>query len=357
MRVKIILPIIFMLLLCTLTCLASNSEERASLFIGDDEWSDDSLMPFIETEGKKLIPAVAFEKLDGISVKASDVLGSLLISNGEKYISYNLNFGTCINEDGIISKADIYSYGGALYLEPTPICQKFSLTFETEYAPDGYLAARITDGSELMSFKELLAMYASSSESDLPFLYNPTGKTVAGLFMYPYILLPSIDNVKAVLPLLQNHSVTFAILPQNIASYASVIPEIYASGHTIAYYMDEIAASDIESFRTVLEEANAFLFAFTGKSSHIYISTDLYGNIPKINGYFAKSCRTNLVAADLVDERIVNIALMNSPAAGSYNFSLASDSQTRANYRTFFRKFSSLQELKAMSATEAGPIK
>ena len=98
------------------------------------------------------------------------------------------------------------------------------------------------------------------------------------------------------------------------------------------------------------------MFAFIGKTARVYVSTEAYQSIPDIDGYFAKSCRMNLIAGDLTDDYAVNITLMNSPAANVYNFSLASDRQTRVNYRAFFRKFDSFKELRAMPANEASPI-
>lgn len=356
MRSKLLCMLLSLALICALICIPARAQERASLFIGDDEWNNDSLMPFIETEEKKLVPAAVFGELEGITVTQSDSLGSLLIANAEKYVSYNLNFGTCIDETGAEHKTDIYSYGGALYLDPEPVCEKFSLKFETAFAHDGYLAARITDGSEELSFEELLAYYANSGQTALPYLYNPTGKTVAGLFMYPFMLLPAAANIEAILPLLASHSVTFAVLPENITSYADTVAKIYASGHTIAYYMNRESIDAPEEFRAKMEAANEFLFAFVGKTSRVYVSTETYQSIPDIDGYFAKSCRMNLIAGDLTDNHVVNITLMNSPAANVYNFSLASDYQTRVHYRTFFRKFDSFRELRAMPANEASPI-
>ncbi|MBQ4556088.1 MAG: polysaccharide deacetylase family protein [Clostridia bacterium] len=353
MRSKLLCILLAIAFICTLICIPVAAQTRISLFIGDDEWNNDSLMPFIESEGKKLVPAEVFGEFDGIKVSSSDSLGSLLIERGEEYISYNLNFGTYIDNDGIVKKADIYSYGGALYLEPQAVCERFDLKFETAFAQDGYLAARITDGSEELSFETLLSYHANSGEVEIPYLYNPTGKTVAGLFMYPYMLLPSPQNVEDILPLLGRHNVTFALLPKNIKTYAASIAKIYASGHTIAYYMNWAGESNPEAFRAEMEAANEFLFAYIGKTSRVYISPETYRYIPKIEGYFAKSCQTNLVADDLTDDRAVNMALIDSPAALKFNFSLASDYHTRINYRAFFRKFDSFTELRSMTANEA----
>lgn len=344
------------LLSCLLFLLCPSAADRASLFIGDGAWEDDSLLPFIEADGKQLVPASAFGKFSGITVTLSEPLGSLLFEGEDGYLSYNLNFGTCLSEDGSISETEIYRYGGELYLAPEPICEKFGLGFETEYAADGYLAARLTDGSETLTFKELLSMYAESGEEPLPYLYNPTGKTVGGTFMYPILLIPAVANIGNLLPLLEEHPTTFAIAPQDIKKYASVIAGIYAGGHTVAYYMDASDFTDPQVFLAEMESANEFLFALLGKTARIYISTEAYKNIPKFDGYFAKSCRMNLVAEDLRSERMVNMTLYQSPMFGIYNFSLTSDRETRLFYDEFFKKFDQTEGLRSMTVTESSSI-
>ena len=344
-----------LLLSCLLFVLCPSAADRASLFIGDSAWEDDSLLPFIEADGKQLVPVSAFSSFAGITVTLSETFGSLLIEGEDGYLSYNLNYGTCLDESGSVSDAEIYRYGGELYLAPEAICQKFDLHFETAYASDGYLAARLTDGSETLTFKELLSMYAESGEEPLPYLYNPTGRTVGGTFMHPILLIPAAANIGNLLPLLDGHPTTFALAPQDIQKYASVIPGIYAAGHTVAYYMDVSDFDTPEDFLANMESANEFLFALLGKTTRVYISTEAYKSMPRFDGYFAKSCRMNLVADDLRSDRMINMTLYQSPLFGIYNFSLTSDRETRLFYDEFFKKFDEAEGLRSMTVTESSP--
>lgn len=343
------------LLSCLLFLLCPSAADRASLFIGDSAWEDDSLLPFIEADGKQLVPVSAFGSFSGITLTLSETFGSLLVEGESGYLSYNLNYGTCLDENGNVSAAEIYRYGGELYLAPEVICEKFGLRFETEYASDGYLAARLTDGSEALTFKELLSMYAESGEEPMPYLYNPTGRTMGGTFLHPILLIPSVANIGNLLLLLEERPTTFALAPQDIQKYSSVIPGIYAAGHTIAYYMDASDFDDPEAFLAKMESANEFLFALLGKTSRVYISTEAYKSIPQFDGYFAKSCRINLVADDLHNERMLNLTLRQSPLFGIYNFSLTSDRETRLFYDEFFQAFDATEGLRSMTITESSP--
>ena len=354
---KKILRITALVLTIAFTVIFASASGRASLFIGDGEWENDSLLPFIETEGKKLVPAAAFASIDGISTEFSETLGSLLISSGDRFLSYNLNFGSCLDESGKVTKTDIYSYGGEIYLDPTLVCEKFSLKFETSFAPDGYLAARISDGIAEMEFSELLSLYTPSKEQELPFLYNPEGKTVEGRFVYPFILIPTPSNTGAIISLLGGHELTVAIRPSEISSYAEYLADVYASGHTVAFYMSASDAEDVAAFKKEMDSANELLFAVVGKTSRTYICTEVYGDTEPIDGYFKKACAMNLVSYDLLNEREISLTLNDMPAAGRVNFTLASDSYSRSNYLAFFRQFNRFEMLRSMPANEATPEK
>lgn len=353
---KIILCIFWVVLFVAATVFSAGATgKRASLFIGDDEWEQDSLLPFIETEGKKLVPAEAFGEFEGVSIELSEMLGSLLIKGEDKYLSYNLNFGSCIDENGNVTKTNIYSYGGEIYLDPALVCEKFSLKFETEFASDGYLAARISDGSEQMTFSELLSIYTQGAGQELPFLYNPEGKTVEGRFVYPFIQLPAASNIGAIVSLASERKLTFALPPSEIDTYADTIPEIYAAGHTVAFYMSEADMEAPDEFKNMMDKANEFLFSFVGKTVRIYICAESYAALPEIDGYFKKVCTMNLVSYDLVNDRVVGITLNDMPAVGKVNFTVASDSSSRARYLAFFRQFNRFEMLRSMPASEATP--
>ncbi|MBQ8836292.1 MAG: hypothetical protein IJ002_02130 [Clostridia bacterium] len=341
-----------LLLFCAVPVFAA---EHATLYIGDAKWESDSILPFIESGGKMLVPAIAFAEFDGLAVSQSDTLGSLLIEGEDKYLSYNLNFGTRLDEGGNVTECDIFRYGGQIYLEPDAVCEKFGLKFETAYAPDGYLTARLTDGSETADFNTLLSSHADDAGTVVPYLYNPTGKTAAGSFVHPILLNPSVTNVEEAIGILGKNGVSFAISPAEIKQYAETVSKIYANGHTLVYYMD--GAVDKALFKEQMDEANEYLFSLVGKTNRIYISTERYEKIPEIDGYFAKSCRLHLVVNDLVSDRMINTAFYEAPLSGSYNFSLASDKATRGYYSYFFRKLSAYKTLRSVPLKESSSIK
>ena len=344
-----------MLLLCM--PIVSGALDRATLYVNDTEWESDSILPFIESEGKMLVPVLAFATFSGIEVTQSEMLGSLLISSGEKYLSYNLSFGSVLDESGNIEKCDVYRYGGQIYLEPYAVCEKFGLNFESKFAPDGYLAARISDNSAALDFGAMLSSYTDTSEVKIPYLYNPTGKTVEGTFVHPILLVPSAINVDEAIAILGKNRVTFAISPDEIENYAPLLSKIYAHGHTLAYYMPKEEFANVHAFSQKMRDANDYLFSLTGKTCRVYVCAEEYDKIPKISGYFAKSCRLHLVVDDLRTDVMVLSALYYSPNSGSYNFSLASDRTTRKHYSYFFRRLAEFNTLRSMPITESSSLK
>lgn len=343
------------MLAALLFSLCTFASERATLFAGDTVWKEDSRLPFIEADGKGLLPVSVFKEFN-INVTLSEKLGSLLLSRGDSFLSYDLGLGRVLDESGTLEDASIYRYGGEIYLEPSRVCEKFSLIFETTYASDGYLAARLRDGSETLEFSELLKVYTDTAEKPLPFLYNPTGKTVAGSFMHPVIIMPAAANVETIVRLLGKHASTFAISPSKLPSYASVIPAIYAAGHSVTFYMDGAAAKDTAAFVSEMESANEWLFSFIGKTSKIYVSSLSPKETPNIDGYHKKCCNMHLVSDDLASERVVNVTLSESPSYGIFNFSLAGDHQSRVYYTEFFKRFDSFTHLRSMAVSESSPV-
>ncbi|MBR5539014.1 MAG: hypothetical protein IKU61_03865 [Clostridia bacterium] len=344
--------IICITLAVLLLAICAFAAERATLFAGDSVWKEDSRLPFIEADGKGLLPVSVFETFN-VKVTLSEKLGSLLLTRGDVFLSYDLGLGRVLDENGVTENADIYRYGGEIYLEPTRLCEKFSLVFETTYASDGYLAARLCDGSETLEFSELLKLFTDTAEKPLPFLYNPTGKTVPGSFMHPIIIMPAAGGVEAIVRLLGNHAATFAISPSKLSSYASVLPAIYAGGHTVAFYMDGAAARNADTFANEIKTANEWLFSFIGKTSKIYVSTLSPKETPNIDGLYKKCCNMHLVSEDLASERVVNITLSESPGYGIFNFSLAGDYQSRVHYTEFFKRFDTFTHLRSMPLSES----
>lgn len=345
------------LLLAALLCiLPMAAAGRATLYVGDSAYRGDSLSPFIESDGKQLVPLAAFGEFEALTLTVSESLGTFLLEGADGvWLSVSLNRGESLDETGEVRPIALYRYGGELYVEPTAICEKFGLSFETAYAADGYLRARLTDGSETLTFPELLAAYetAGSGTGAPVSLTAITRRTMDGTFLHPIFLDPRADAVAGLVRLSGRHGATFAIDPASIAAYADVLPLIYASGHTVAYYADADALASPTVFAAEMQAANDLLFALLGKTTRIYVSTALTTDIPAIDGYFGKSCRMNLVAEDLSSERMTSMVLSESPNYGIFNFSLSTDADSRALYSGFFRKFDTYPALRAMPLTEA----
>ena len=343
------------LLLAALCCLLPLSAAgRASLYVGDSAFRGDSLTPFIEADGKALVPLAAFGEFDALTLTVSESLGAALLTGDDgAYLSVSLARGECLDEAGNIRAISLYRYGGELYVEPAAVCEKFGIGFETAYAADGYLRARLTDGSESMTFPELLAAYDAGGGDAEVKLARITARTVDGTFLHPIFLNPRAAVIPGILRLLGSHSATFALDPAAIESYLDVLPQIFAAGHTVAYYASAAVLRAPETFRQEMADANSILFALVGKTARIYVSTELASEIPQIDGYFGKACRMNLVADDLSSERMTTMALSESPSNGIFNFSLATDADTRALYRDFFKKFDTYKALRSMPLHEA----
>lgn len=339
-----------LLLLCTFLCLcpAAGETHYISLFVNDSAYARDEVLPFIESGGKTLVPLDAFDAFAALTVTEDEALSALLLAGEDgRFLSFSLASGVCLDETGARQSVSVYRYGDGYYIEPTLPTEKFGLSFSTAYAQNGRLCARLCDGGETLSFEELLALYAVRGDDRPALSFTiPARKTLGGVFMHPVFLRPSVGDVPRLLALAGRHAATFAVSPADVRKFADVLPDICGGGHEIAYYMPEDA--NAAAFKTEMENANRFLFTLLGKTVRVYISTALYKDIPRIDGYFAKSCRMHLLAEDLASERMVDMALHDSPAFNVYNFSLATDGEARARYAAFFAEFDKTENLRSM---------
>lgn len=339
-----------LLLFCALFCRMHAAEDThyISLFIGDGAYARDEVLPFIESGGRMLVPLDAFAEFPQITLTEDAALAALLLQAGDgRFLSFSLAGGECLDGQGQTRPVGIYRYGDGYYIEPDLAAEEFGLTFTTAYAQNGKLCARLCDGTETLSFDELLALYAVRQDDRPPLAFTiPARKTVSGVFMHPIFLRPSVTDVQKLLALAGSHATTFALSPTDIRKFASALPEIYGAGHTVAYYMPE--GADATAFAAEMEEANRFLFSLLGKTARVYISTALYKDVPRIGGYFAKSCRMHLLSEDLASSRMVDMVLHDSPSFDVYNFSLATDADARAGYAAFFAEFDKTASLRSM---------
>ena len=342
--------IAFALLFCACLCVLSAAEDThyISLFINDGAYARDEILPFIESDGKYLVPLDAFDALDALSVTQNDALAAVLLQSEDgKFLSFSLQNGQCLDERGQKREVTVYRYGDGYYIEPDFAAEKFDLSFATAYAQNGKLCARLCDGKEALTFDELLNLYAVHRDNRPTLAFTiPARKTVSGVFMHPIFLRPSVTDVQKLLALAGRHGTTFALSPADVRKFAAVLPDILGAGHAISYYMPEGESGT--AFAAEMEESNRFLFSLLGVTVRTYVSPALYKDIPKIDGYFAKSCRMHLLSEDLASERMVQMVLHDSPSFDVYNFSLATDAAARAEYAAFFAEFDKTENLRSM---------
>ena len=85
-------------LLCILPMTAAG---HATLYVGDSAYHGDSLSPFIESDGKQLVPLAAFGEFDALTLTVSESLGSFLLEGADNvWLSVSLNRGESLDETG-----------------------------------------------------------------------------------------------------------------------------------------------------------------------------------------------------------------------------------------------------------------
>lgn len=113
------------LLLAALLCiLPMAAAGHATLYVGDSAYHGDSLSPFIESNGRQLVPLAAFGEFDALTLTVSESLGSFLLEGADSvWLSVSLGRGESLDETGEVHGIALYRYNGELYVEPTTICE------------------------------------------------------------------------------------------------------------------------------------------------------------------------------------------------------------------------------------------
>ena len=265
---KWILPIlIFSVVLVLLSGLItiSGQKESPTMFCNDDPWFDEYRLGFEKIFSQYYLPLSMFEKIEGVEIRANSRLGTLLLSRGGDYISFDLdsNFAYTEQEGNFFLRTYLLK-GGERYLPGEEVCRALKLTFEV--SSDGS-AVRIRDDKAQKTMEQLLAQYSTEPTPVDPGNENPflppaddgEKKTV-------YLLFDSVPNPSTgkVLAVLNEYGVkaTFFVETEAVKDDLSCLASILAGGHRLALSTsDGTVKSEKTELLDDLMKANELLFS------------------------------------------------------------------------------------------------
>ncbi len=244
------------------------------IFIGDDVWSSGEQYPPENIFGVCYVPLSVFSGIEGVTIKENTNINNVMISRGDRYITFDLNNNKMYTQDGAENIVATYLiYVGQRYVPAHIVCVCLGMSLET----DGN-AVRIGDGSEKLSFGQLLEKYSLSAQTtvteapkitDSPVISEKVTDNVRRTVCFTFT---AGKLTKDILDILGEYGVraTFFVTPDFIENDYAALRMIMASGMEIGI-TGEYRGED-DDFIEGIEKANHLLHDLTKKSTRLYTS-------------------------------------------------------------------------------------
>ncbi len=132
-------------------------ENNHTMFVNDEPWYNETQFKWINIFLVDYIPISMLEKIEGIVIDVNNYLRNVMISYGDsQYMTFEIDTGTVYTANGKNYSVSTYLIYRERYIPAELVCDYFGLKFEIT---EKETAVRISDGSEKMSFNDLLLMY------------------------------------------------------------------------------------------------------------------------------------------------------------------------------------------------------
>lgn len=244
---------------------AVNAEDEYSMFTNDTPWYEQHRLPVESIYGVDYIPLSMLAQIEGVTIRENTTLRNVLVSYGDKYITFDLSKSIMYTSDGQQHQISTYLlYVSERYVPAKTVCDY--LSFEYERHGD---IVRITDGNEKLSLHQLLVKYNPSivetvvdipttdteSESQNEYETNVDENVNEEVYL-TFICDTETDGVISTLEAFSLKALFFADYDY-IVNNVDTIRRIVAKGHTIAVYAD--GSSGIDSYFEYINKAEEVL--------------------------------------------------------------------------------------------------
>ncbi len=271
---KKIAVILFVILVCVIfTVMLSISIAGAliakpSLYVNDDVWYKDNSLRLEKIYEEFFVPVSIFDTFNNISVTVDRVNSTVLVNNSEtgSYISFNTKESMAITHENKEMYLKTYNfYHGECYVPVKFVCEIMGLSTELWISPStSEYSMRICDGSQTLSFEEVLQVYNPSalettappidSESTVPpdTSSNDTEKRVI------YLMFGGINqSTEKIISILNEQEIKSVFFAQKgeTEKYFDAVSNLLASGHTLGIYSD---ISNMEEISEINEKISEF---------------------------------------------------------------------------------------------------
>ena len=252
--------------------------DKPMLYFNDSTWAREDRSPLKIIDGVEYVPLTIFAQLKNTKVRVNENLNTFVITHSALYISIDATTGIATNHNDRIFTITTHKLDyGERYVPARDVCRHVGLGFDLFTNPiTGDTAVRITDGTETLSFEELLDKYnpdilkteAQTDQSeetkgpddsqDTEEIHMLSGKRT----VYITFLEAINENTETSLDILNayGYNATFFVDSSDITDNPLIISEIISEGHKIgikprspgAYTSIDSLINDINSVNDLL---------------------------------------------------------------------------------------------------------
>ncbi|MBE6606477.1 MAG: hypothetical protein E7635_05530 [Ruminococcaceae bacterium] len=252
------------------------------LYYNDSTWARENRAPLKIIENEYYVPLVIFAQLEGANVRVNNSLNTFVISNGDKYISFDATTDIATDQSNTYLYIRTYKLDyGERYIPAEIVCDH--LGFEFEYFKNeitGAAAVRISDKSAELDFEELLEKHnpailnlekettrAHTEEDTKPAVkpQQPSEIIIGNRILYLTVEAGVNEYTDGMLNTLAyyGYKATFFIDRSDITNYPLTIARLLSEGHNLGLRPDNEstqAYTDTESFIAELNSTNELLY-------------------------------------------------------------------------------------------------
>ncbi len=323
---------VLLIIMMSNSMLSFGAEENLpTMYVNDEPWYNEAQYKWIKIFLVDYMPISILEKIEGIEITFNKYLRNVMISYGEdKYMTFDIDTSTVYTANGEVFSVSTYLIYGERYIPAKLVCNYLGLRFEMT---ENETAMRISDGTEKMSFNELLFIFnpalaeteTTAQDTTAPTAGETTAvsETTAPLETEEeigkrtiYFTFSDCPNVYTpeIMDILNDYGykALFFTDEVNIIKNPSVITSMAVEGHIPGIIIDP---ADYDDETEVWEEitANRLLYYIIKNKTRIIGAEDTINDEKKLGfesaGYIISEYNSKMPEEDSVSaEKIINTA-------------------------------------------------
>ncbi len=253
--------------------------DKPMLYFNDSTWAREDRSPLKIIDGVEYVPLTIFAQMKNTKVRVNETLNTFVITHSALYISIDATTSIATNHNNRLYTIPTHKLDyGERYVPARDICRHVGLGFDSFINPlTNEIAVRITDGTETLSFEELLNKYnpdilktevqteqsdqatGPDDSQDTEETQKLTGKRTV------YITFPETinANTETSLDILNayGYTATFFVDSSDIINNPLVISEMISEGHKVGIKPRSPGAyTNIESLISEINSINDLLY-------------------------------------------------------------------------------------------------